>query len=693
MLRRLLNLFRPNRLAAEIREELEFHRGQTTGSFGNITRIQEQTRAASTVVWLETLLQDIRYGLRQLRKSPVLSTVAVLSLALGIGANTAVFSLVNAVLLRSLPVAHPGELSLIVKKDRFNYRGNFSYPFSQLVRRDARSFSATLITSQPGSSRISVNGSDQTVTTENVSANYFNVLGLTPAAGRFFAVHEDEPGAPDYAVIGYNYWQRQFGMDPAVIGKTVEGGGLPITIIGIAPREFFGISAGSSVDVWTTLSSVPKMFLNNPGMNFLQLVGRRKRGVTEHAAQAEIDALLQHHLLEYTSHTGGWTAREKELVLSNRIVLESGATGLSSLRLQYSKPLQLLLAITFLVLLVTCSNIANLLLARATARKKEIAMRLAIGAGRGRIMRQLITESLLLAGFGGVLAFAFAYGGARLLVALMSSAGRDRPLALEVSPDWRILLFSVAVTAAVGILSGIAPALGSTRRAALTEKSGIGETRRFSFGKLLISFQVALTIVLVVGCGLFLRTLRNLQSIPLGFRTDRLYQIDIDFRKGFSDSDKAALYAQLPDLPAAMPGVLSATLSQPPPLEGGWTNNIAIPSYSATETPEVYRYRTAPGFFATMRIPLLAGRDFRRQDTAGSPRAAIVNQTLARQYFAGRSPIGQVIRFPHDDTPSQIVGVAGDSRVQGLRQDPPPIAYTPLAQSRDLAFGPPALIL
>ena len=243
MLRRLLNLFRPNRLAAEIREELEFHRGQTAGCFGNVTRIQEQTRAASTVVWLETLLQDIRYGLRQrLRKAPVLSTVAVLSLALGIGANTAVFSLVNAVLLRSLPVAHPEELSLLVKKDRLNNRGNFSDPFSQLVRTQARSFSATLITSQPASSKVSINGSDQVVTTENVSDNYFSVLGLTPAAGRFFTTHEDEPGAPDYAVISYNYWQRQFGADPATIGKTVENGGLPLTIIGVAPREFFGIS-------------------------------------------------------------------------------------------------------------------------------------------------------------------------------------------------------------------------------------------------------------------------------------------------------------------------------------------------------------------------------------------------------------------------------------------------------------------
>jgi hypothetical protein len=239
--RKLLNFFRPNQLEAEIREELEFHRSQTRGSFGNITRIQDQTRAASTIVWLETLIQDLKYGLRQLRKTPVLTSVAVLSLALGIGANTAIFSLLNAVLLRSLPVAHPEELSLIVKTNQFGNRGNFSYPFSQLLRRQAKSFSDTLITSQPGRSRISVHGSEQTVTTENVSANYFAVLGLNPTAGRFFTGGEDEPGAPFYAVISHNYWRRQFAMDPAVIGKTIESNGDPVTIIGL-PLWNFSVS-------------------------------------------------------------------------------------------------------------------------------------------------------------------------------------------------------------------------------------------------------------------------------------------------------------------------------------------------------------------------------------------------------------------------------------------------------------------
>jgi hypothetical protein len=338
MFRRFLNLFRPNRLEAEIREELEFHRAQTSGSFGNMTRIREQTRAASTVVWLETLVQDLRYGLRQLRKAPVLSAVAVLSLALGIGANTAIFSLVDAVLLRWLPVAHPEQLSLLVKKDRRNNRGNFSFPFAQLLRSEAKSFSAALLTSQPGRSKISLNnGLEQTVTTEDVSANYFAVLGLNPSAGRFFATGEDEPGAPDYAVISHGYWQRHFARDPGAIGKTIEKSGNPVTIIGVAPPEFFGISAGSSIDIWATFARVPKKFIN-PGMNFLQILGRRRPGVSEQAAQAEADALLQHHLLEYTSQGRGWTAREKALVLSGRIVLEPGATGLSSLRLQFSKP-------------------------------------------------------------------------------------------------------------------------------------------------------------------------------------------------------------------------------------------------------------------------------------------------------------------------------------------------------------------
>ncbi len=695
MLRRFLNLFRPNRLEDEIREELEFHRGQTGGSFGNATLIQDQTRAASTVVWLETLVQDIRYGFRQLRKTPVLSAVAVLSLALGIGANTAIFSLVNAVLLRSLPVARPAELSLLVKKNRLNNdRGNFSYPFSRLLCREAASFSGVLIATQPGRSRsnISINGSEQSVTTEAVSANFFAVLGLAPAAGRFFVEGEDLPGAPDYAVISHGYWRRQFGMAPAAIGKVIERNDVPVTIIGVAPQEFFGISAGSSVDVWTTLSRVQTNFRNNPGMNFLQLLGRRRPGVTVQAAQAEADALLQHHLHEYTSANGGMTPREKELVLSGFIALEPGATGLSSLRVEFSKPLQLLLAITALVLLVACANSANLLLARAAARREDIAVRLAIGASRGRVVRQLITESLLLAGFGGALALWFACGGAKLLMTLISGGRRERGLVLDYSPDWRVLLFCGAVTLAVGILFGMAPAIRSIRGAGMSERSGIGEMRRASVGKFLIPFQVALTIVLVAGSGLFLRTLLNLQSVPLGFDPDRLYKAAFSLRKGFPNENKAALYAQIPDRLAASPGVLSATMVQP--WGGGWTNNVSIPSYSTTEMPEVYRYRTAPEFFATMRIPLRAGRDFARYDAAGSPRVTIVNATLAKQYFGGRNPIGQLIRFPSDDTLSQIVGLAGDTRVQGLRQDPPPIAYTPLAQARDIAvFGAPNVVL
>jgi predicted permease len=317
-------------------------------------------------------------------------------------------------------------------------------------------------------------------------------------------------------------------------------------------------------------------------------------------------------------------------------------------------------------------------------------MRLAIGAGRGRVIRQLITESLLLAALGGVLAIWFAYHGATFLVKLIPSRS---PLILDVAPDWRILLFSAAVSSAVGILFGIAPALDSVRNAGLNERAEIGGARRFSFGKFLISFQVALTVVLIFGSGLFLWTLRNLQAISLGFETDHLYKVDFSLQRSFPDSNKAALYDQLPDRLAAAPGVLSASLSWPSPLGGGWTNNVVIPLYSPTEMPEIYRYCTAPGFFATMRIPLLAGRDFIRQDTPGSTSVTIINQTLAKQYFDGRNPIGQSIQFPGGGNASQIIGVVGDTRVQGLRQEAPPIAYTPLAQTPQPAFATPALIL
>jgi predicted permease len=594
--RRLLNVLRPNRLDADILEELEFHRTQTRGSFGNIMRIREQTRDASTVVWLESLMQDIRYGFRQLRRTPSLSAV-----------------------------------------------------------------------------------------------DYFSVLGLTPAAGRFLVTGEDEPGAPDYAVISYGYWRRQFGMDSAVIGKAIERNGDPVTIIGIASPEFSGILIGSPVDMWTTLNRVSTNVRSSPGMGFLQLLGRRRPGVTERQAQTEADGLLKRHLLDYASEKPGWTAREKQLVLSSRIVLEPGATGLSSLRVQYSESLQLPFAITGLVLLVACANIANLLLARGAARSKEIAMRLAIGASRGRIIRQLITEGLRLAGFGGALALWITYSGAAFLVALMSGGRGDGPLTLDTSPDWRVLLFCAAVSFVVGLLFGVAPALRSVRGAGMNERGDIGDARRLGVGKILISFQVALTVVLVIAPGLFLRTLLNLRSAPLGYDVERLYKIDFSFRRGFSDESKPALFAQLPDRLAETPGVLSATLISP--WGGGFTNNVSIPSYSATEKLEVNPYRTAPGFFALMRIPLQAGRDFTRQDTAGSTRVTIINQIMAKQYFRGRNPIGQMIQFPRDNTPSAIVGVVGDTRVEGLRRDPPPIAYSPLAQARELPAGAPVALV
>ena len=278
MLRRFLNVFRAWQLDADIREELDFHRSQTAGTFGNATLIHEQAREANTLVWIEAVVQDLRYGLRQLARTPFVSAAAVLSLGLGIGANTAIFSLMNAVLPGSLPLSFPEELSLIVKANRKGgSRGNFSHPFGRILA-GAQSFSGLLVTAQPGRIRISADGVDQRVTGESVSASYFDVLGLKPAAGRFFAKGEDVPGAPDHAVISYGYWERRFGFDPAAVGKTIEKDGYTHVIFGVAPLEFFGVSAGSSVDLWTTFSRTSPRFLNGPGMNYLQIIGRRKPG-------------------------------------------------------------------------------------------------------------------------------------------------------------------------------------------------------------------------------------------------------------------------------------------------------------------------------------------------------------------------------------------------------------------------------
>lgn len=690
MLQRFLNLFRSRLLDEDIREELDFHRSQSSGAFGNVTRIHEEAREASTYVWLETILQDVRYGLRQLGKSPLISAAAVLSLALGIGANTAIFSLINAVLIRSLPVSHPEELSLVVKPNRKRgSRGAFSHPFVKVLS-GARSFSGLIVTAGPGRINLSIDGVDQRVTGETVSVDYFRVLGLTPAAGRFFVQGEDVPGAPDHAVISYGYWQRRFGLDAGVVGKTFDKDGYSYTIIGVAPQEFFGVSAGSSVDVWTTFSRTSARSLNSPGMNYLQVIGRRKAGVQPATAQAEAEALFRGHVDQFTSEST-WTPREREMVRAGYIVLEPGSTGLSSLRLQYSRPLQLLLAIAALVLLIACANVANLLLARGAARAREIGMRLAIGASRTRVMRQLITESMLLASIGGVLAICFAYGGASILVTIISSARGSNPLALNLQPDWRVFVFAAGATFLVGLLFGILPAMRSIAAAVSSERSTSTQPFRARSGKLLIAIQVMLTMVLVFGAGLFLRTLVNLHGVPLGFRTESLYLTEIEFQPGTAAGVKPEVYAALLDQAPRTPGVEAAAICQP--FTGGWTNDVLIPSYS-TEKVEVHRYQTSAEFFRTMGITVLAGREFSSGDRAGAPRVVVVNQTLARKYFAGRDPIGQVIQFPRHDTPSQIVGVVADVRVQGVRVEIPAAAYSPTFQGLDIPiFGAHTLLV
>ncbi len=690
MLRGLLNVFRARQLDADIREELDFHRSQTAGAFGNPTLIREQAREASTHVWLETILQDLRYGLRQLARTRFVSAAAVLSLALGIGANTAIFSLVNAVLLRSLPVSHPEQLLLVVKANRKSEsRGNFSHPFAQVLA-GAQSFSGLIVTAQPGRIRISADGVDQRVTGEIVSADYFDVLGLRPAAGRFFAKRDDVPGAPDNAVISYAYWERRFGLDPAAVGKTIEKDGYIHTIIGVAPSEFFGVATGSSVDLWTTFSRTPPRFLNSAGMNYLQIIGRRKAGVDPAAAQAEAETLFRTHVEQFTSGPD-WTQREREMVQAGYIVLEPGSNGLSSLRLQYSKPLQLLLAIAALVLLIACANVANLLLARGAARARELGIRLAIGASRARVMRQLVTESLLLAALGGVLAVWLAYGGATVLVHLMSAGRGDNPLALDLRPDWRVFAFNAAATILVGLLFGVLPALRSIGAATPNERSSSTLALRARAGKMLIGFQMTLTMVLVFGAGLFLRTLVNLQTVPLGYQPDGLYRADIAFQRGTTASVKPEAYAALLEHIPRTPGVQSAALCQP--FTGSWTNDVTISSY-ASEKVQVHRYQTSVAFFRTMGIPMLAGRDFSSEDKLGSPRVAIVNKQLALRYFRDRDPIGQFIQFPRDDRPSRIVGMVGDVRVQGLRNEIPPIAYTALPQGLDIpVFDTPTLLI
>ncbi len=704
MLRRLLNIFRPNRLQADIREEIEYHRAQSSGSFGNATLIAERMRDASTMTGVETCVRDIRYGFRQLLKAPVVLAVAVFSLALGIGANTAIFTLINAVILQLLPVRDPAGLVLLNdNSSEGTSSGNLlgdavSYPFYRELGKHNDVFEK-LCAFRAGEDTVTMHGMgeesrDAYASVHLVSGNYFDVLGVDAAVGRLLRDSDDARASTPAAVMSYRFWKTKFHSDPALIGKNLVLNGIAFTVVGVAAPSFFGERVRSSTDLWLPLSFQPEIMLREGSLEhslntyWLNCMGRLKPGVTLKAAEVWITGRLHSfYLAQAGAHPPPVDERQK--IERVRITLKRGGGGISGLRYRYSKPLEVLMAVVVLVLAIACANIATLLLARASSRRQEFICRLALGAGRGRLLRQVLTESTLLALMGGLAGLLFAWWSVKALSLLL-----HLDPVIKVKPDTSVLAFTLILSFATGILFGIMPAWTYSR---LDPRAGYAtpvswRTRRFGSTQLLIGGQIALLLSLLIAGGLLTHSLVELERQNIGFKRDHvlLVRTDLDLA-GYKPSQYEELYREISERMNRLPGVESATLARFSPISGySSSGNYSIQGYRAPASKDLRAWDlpTGPRFFDTLKTPLLLGRAIDARDTAASTPIAVVNQTFVDEYLPGINPLGRQISHgePFKAPGAEIVGVVADSKFFDLREKAKPMIFYPISQKPDNGF-------
>jgi putative ABC transport system permease protein len=632
------------------------------------------------------LWHDILFAIRMLRKNSGFTAIAGLTLALGIGANTAIFTLMDAILLKNLPVKQPDQLIELMTE-----YSSFSWQAFQHWRQHNQSLSGLIASSNKRFYCVVEGAAPERVAGQFVSGDFFPVLGVSPAIGRTITPGDDQFGAPNaVAVISDAYWARRFGRDPQALGKRIIVEDVPFTIVGVAPAEFFGLQVGSRIDLWAPLATEPLMrrpsLTSSAGYKWLQLVGRLKPGVSLDQAQTDLDTLFRPAVIE-PELALQITPEIRRSVLNAKLRVEPAANGLSQLRRQFSKPLALLMVIVGLVLLIACANLANLLLARAATRQREIAVRLALGAGRARLIRQLLTESLLLALIGAAAGIFLASASTQYLLNLLAS-GRTRIL-LDVHPDARALVFTGTLSILTALLFGLAPALRASRTDLIRSLKENGRGLEFGgsrqrLSRCLIVTQIALSLILLVGAGLFLRTLRNLHSIDLGFERENVLLVALDpSHSGYGTEQTRRSFLGLLDWLQAIPGVRSASLSWNPPVAGGGSSRTVsvegrAPGPEAER--EIFLNWVAPRYFETLGVPLIAGRDFDSHDTFDSPRVVIINQNMARAFFGDANPIGQRIRFEDKDI-REIVGVVADSHYLEIREQITPTLYLNTFQS------------
>jgi len=637
-----------------------------------------------------TLLLDIRYALRMLRNSPGFTLVAATSLALGIGANTALFSLVDTLLLKKLPVRDPDGLYQLTVTHRIGTGNNFSYPDFQKLRDGFELFSGVCAW-RTGSSAVDLGEGPQLARTAMVSGEFFQLLGVTPAIGRLIAPDDDVAGGSGAVVISHAFWERRFARNPNILGRTIRVEKVPLTIVGVTPPDFFGAEVGESPDVTFPIHTYERInpgrdLLRRAGNYWLRVMARLKPGVSVGSARPVLLSVwprLQE--LDGPKPVDGWT---------QKLHIEPGNTGYSEVRIEFSYALLLLMSLVALVLLIACANIANLLLTRAAARQKEISVRLALGAGRGRLLRQWLTESLLLAGLGGAMGLLIARWSTGLLL-LFLPRGDNAFLNFQLNP--RILMFTALLTFLTAILFGLLPALRATRLApgyVLKESGrGLGGGRRGWLARCVVIAQIAVSLVLVIGAGLFARSLRNLSSMNAGFSRENLLLVDTNpAAAGYQGARVGGFYKQLLERLNTMRGVESASMSSITPISGNaWWDPLDVPGYLPPpgETTTAYLNAISPRYFETLGTPFVSGRDFSERDVTGSPRVAIVNESFARRFFRADNPIGKIFSVARnvDMRNLEIVGVVKDSRYSNLREKPKELVYMALYQFGDGVGG------
>ena len=645
-----------------------------------------------------SLWKDVRYSLRQLGNSPAFTFIAILTLALGIGANTAIFQLIDSIRLRSIPVKNPEELATVRIADRHWGSGQFSSQYSQLtfpmweqIRDRQQGFTQIAVWSNQ-LFNLATGGEVHYAKALRVSGEFFHVLGVEPLLGRLLGPEDDHPGcAIGAANISFAFWQRNFGGDPAIVGKRFTLDGNSFEIVGVTPPGFNGISVGDTFDVAVPVCIEPTVSPRNNRLTlrhawWLASIGRLKPGWTVERASAQIGAVTPAILQETIPPV--YDSEKVKHYLEYKLGVFSASTGFSSLRRDSETPLYLLLGISGLVLVIACANLANLMLARAGAREQQITIRLALGATRGKMIRELLLESVLLAAAGSICGLFLAFAISRMLVAFISTG--DSKIFLDLGMDWRVLGFATALAVLTTILFGLAPAFRATRvePATLLQSGSRGMTggrKRLGLRRVLVVSQVGLSVVLLMGALLFARSLRNLTTLNMGFQQNGILLTSVDFKRvQLPEASFVEYKRQLVKAVKAIPGVESAAHATMVPFGGETWNDDVILDGSEQDAGVVWENFLGPGYFQTLGTPLLAGRDFDDRDTASSPRVVIVNQAFVRKILKGADPMGK--RFRLHEAPGkprplyEIVGVTGDNKFQDMHEEYLPFMYFPGTQ-------------